>query len=232
MSEQPVTNEKRPVLLAPSILAADFARLGQQARQAIETGGDWLHVDIMDGHFVPNITMGPLVVRALRPLVDEIGTLLDVHLMIAEPERYLDAFAAAGADRLTVHVESTHHVHRTIQAIQDLGLKAGITLNPGTPLEVLEPVLADVDLVLVMSVNPGFGGQKYIPASNDRISRVRRMLDEIGSSAWVEVDGGVDPGNAAAVAAAGADVLVAGSAIFGGPGSIAQNVADFRSALQ
>jgi ribulose-phosphate 3-epimerase len=185
----------------------------------------------MDGHFVPNISMGPLVVRALQPLATELGTILDVHLMISEPDRYLEPFAAAGADRLTVHVEATHHLHRTIQAIQGLGLKAGVTLNPGTPLQTLEPVLADVDLVLIMSVNPGFGGQEFIPASSRRLAWVRRRLEEIGSSAWLEVDGGVEPGNAAAIVAAGANVLVSGSAVFGGPKRISQNVADFRAAL-
>ena len=185
----------------------------------------------MDGHFVPNISLGPVVFRALRPVAEEFNTLLDVHLMIAEPDRYLADFAAAGAGRLTVHVESTDHLHRTVQAIKELGLKAGVTLNPATPLEMLAPILPDVDLVLVMSVNPGFGGQSYIPQSTSRIKRLRQMLDDIGSSAWLEVDGGIHPGNAAEIAAAGATVLVAGSAVFKGSGAIAENVTAFREAL-
>ena len=219
------------IKLAPSILAADFGRLEQQAREALEAGADWLHIDVMDGHFVPNISMGPVVVEGLRPLADETGAMLDVHLMIDEPGRYIDAFAKAGADRLTVHVEATAHLHRTIQAIKELGVKAGVTLNPATPLGSLEEILPEVDLVLVMSVNPGYGGQRYIQASTDRISLLRRTLDAFDSDTWLEVDGGITAQNAAEVVGAGADVLVAGSAIFRGEKSIADNVAAFRNAL-
>ncbi|MFO7537002.1 MAG: ribulose-phosphate 3-epimerase [Chloroflexota bacterium] len=213
--------------LAPSILSADFGRLAAHVGEAVTAGADWLHIDVMDGHFVPNITIGPLVVDALRR---EFDLPLDVHLMIEQPERYLDAFAQAGADYLTVHVETCPHLHRTIQAIKELGVKAGVTLNPATPLSSLEAILPDVDLVLVMSVNPGFGGQQYIPGSTGRIQRLRQMLNEVESEALISVDGGVKPGNAATIAAAGADVLVAGSAVFGGPGRVADNIAALRQA--
>lgn len=220
------------IKLAPSILSADFSRLGEQVGEAIAAGAAYIHMDVMDGHFVPNITIGPLVVQALRPLAEQTGALLDVHLMIENPDRYLADFAGAGADILTVHVETCPHLHRTIQVIRELGVKPGVTLNPATPLATLEEILPDVDLVLIMSVNPGFGGQSYIPGSTDKIRRLRRMLDEIGSAADLEVDGGIKVQNVAEIVAAGANVLVAGSAIFGGTKTISENIADFRRVLR
>jgi len=199
------------LLVAPSILTADFARLGEQVREAEAAGVDWIHLDVMDGRFVPNLTFGPLVVEAIRKVTK---LPLDVHLMIVEPERYLADFARAGADWITVHFEATPHVHRAVQQIRELGKKAGLALNPGTPLEALLPLLPELDLALLMSVNPGFGGQKYIPASTDRIRRLSALRQQLNPACLIEVDGGIKPENVAEVFRAGADVVVAGSALF------------------
>jgi ribulose-phosphate 3-epimerase len=202
------------VQIAPSILAADFAALGRDIAAAERGGADLIHVDVMDGHFVPNITMGPPVVRAIR----RVATLpLDVHLMIEEPDRYIEAFASAGASMISVHVEAVPHLHRTLHFIRSLGVKAGAVLNPSSPAVLLEDVAGDLDFVLVMSVNPGFGGQVFIPHSLEKIRRVRELLTGAGSFAPIEIDGGIDASNVGQIVAAGARIIVAGSAIFGGP---------------
>ena len=198
-------------LIAPSILSADFTRLGDEIKAVEAAGADWIHIDVMDGHFVPNITIGPLVVDALRKVTDKP---LDVHLMIENPDLYIPDFAKAGADIITVHQEAVPHLHRTVQLIKSLGKKAGVSLNPATPVETLDVILDELDLVLIMSVNPGFGGQSFIPSALDKIRALRQRITERGLSTELEVDGGVKIDNIREVVAAGADVLVAGSAVF------------------
>jgi ribulose-phosphate 3-epimerase len=206
------SSKASPVQVAPSILSADFSALGRDIAAAERGGADLIHVDVMDGHFVPNITIGPLVVRAIKRIATRP---LDVHLMIEEPDRYIDEFVAAGANMVSVHVEAVPHLHRSVTHIKKLGAKAGVVLNPSTPAVMLEEIAAHVDFVLVMSVNPGFGGQSFIPTTLQKLRRVRSVLTAAGSSAPIEIDGGIDLSNVGAVVAAGASILVAGQAIFG-----------------
>lgn len=215
------------VKIAPSILSADFSRLGDQIREVTQSEADYIHIDVMDGHFVPNITIGPLVVKAIRPLT---SLPLDVHLMIEAPERYLKDFAQAGADILTVHVEACPHLHRVIQSIKELKVRAGVAINPATPLAALEDIQKDVDLILIMSVNPGFGGQTFIEGTVDKIARQRQSMTKGGLKAELEVDGGINRYNVQKVVSAGANVLVAGAAVFNNEETVGQALQRIREA--
>jgi ribulose-phosphate 3-epimerase len=217
------------IKLAPSILSADFGRLGEQVVEATRAGADYIHIDVMDGHFVPNITVGPLVVAAIRP---HTHLPLDVHLMIESPEKYIQQFAQAGANIITVHVEVCPHLHRVVESIKELGVKAGASLNPSTPLTTVDEVLSALDLVLLMSVNPGFGGQQFIESTVGKIARLRRSLDELGLTAELEVDGGINAEIAPRVARAGARVLVAGAAVFNKKESVPQALGRIRENLR
>ena len=222
-----MNNPRKPVLIAPSILSADFAALGASIEAVQKGGADLIHVDVMDGHFVPNITIGPVVTRAVK----RVATVpLDVHLMISDPDRYAEAFAEAGASMISVHVEVLPHLHRSIGFLKSLGVKAGVVLNPSTPVVALEDVAGDVDFVLVMSVNPGFGGQKFIPRSEQKVREVRALLDQAGNRAPIEIDGGIDLTNISRVAQAGVEIVVAGSAIFGASDPAAATAALKRAA--
>jgi len=217
------------IKISPSILSADFTRLAEQVREVEEAGVDYIHVDVMDGHFVPNITIGPLIVKALRPVTK---LPLDVHLMIENPGLYIEDFSKAGADIITVHQEATPHLHSTIQQIHDLGIRAGVSINPSTSVSTLDEIICEIDLVLVMSVNPGFGGQSYIHSCTSKILKVRRMLDNCGSLADLEVDGGVNVDTVKEVIGAGANAFVAGSAIFNDKCSVADNVSALREKIK
>lgn len=222
-----VTTRPR-VQLAPSILSADFANLGEAVKQAEEAGADFIHLDVMDGHFVPNITLGPAVVAAVKR---HTSLPLDVHLMISNPEKYIEVFAEAGADIITVHAEATHHLHRLLHQVRESGAKAGLALNPLTPLTVLEGAIAYLDLALIMSVEPGFGGQAFISGSVARIEAARRLKERVNPNCLIEVDGGINLKTAPLAAAAGADVLVAGSAIYGGGVTVRENLVGLRAAI-
>jgi ribulose-phosphate 3-epimerase len=219
----------RAVKIAPSVLSADFSQLGEQVAEAAAGGADYIHLDIMDGHFVPALTFGPIVVKAVRRWTD---IPLDVHMMVSEPQLYIDELAEAGADIVTVHAEAATHLHRVVQQVKDAGLRAGVAISPATPLSAVSEVLPDLDLLLVMSVNPGFGGRPFIPASVDKIARARKALDAANLAAELSVDGGIGPATAGSVAKAGARILVAGSAVYGNPAGIPAAITDIRAAAR